>query len=70
MIVFGQDQNHIERGQGMEKKEIIFSTAKEIFLKGLGYTFVQDNFETELKAFDQQFKALVKTVSEAYKTIE
>lgn len=52
----------------MEKHELIVLTAKEMFLKDL-IPITRMNLQSTLKDFDEGFKAIVKTISEAYESI-
>jgi hypothetical protein len=54
----------------MEKNELVITTAKEIFIKfGQGF-FGTNNPYPSVSDFDERFKAVVKSVSEAFDTIK
>ncbi len=53
----------------MEKEELIMITAKEIFLKMFALPFPRDEFKQELLNFDERFKRVVRTIADAYKSI-
>ena len=50
----------------MERHELIITTAKEIFLK---FGVMNLHQSDALSTFDKDFKAIVKTISESFKTI-
>jgi hypothetical protein len=55
----------------MEKKELIITTAKDIFLKfGSSFFGGMPSERTTPKDFDDKFKAIVKSISEAYENIK
>jgi len=54
----------------MEKNELVITTAKEIFVKfGQGF-FGTNNPYPSVGDFDEKFKAVVKSVSEAFDSIK
>jgi len=50
----------------MEKAELIIATTKEVFLKTFTWTISDTSIENDLKMIDKTFKAISKTVSDAY----
>jgi len=50
----------------MDRPEIIITTAKEIFLKYYKYEIREHATEEDLSKIDQVFKAITKTVTDAF----
>ncbi len=50
----------------MGRDELIITMAKEIFLKMYGYSIGETTMDQDLPKMDKVFKAITKTVTEAY----